>query len=68
MKTKFVPCVQVNRFPNKEGCFIVQTQYTNNGLVFTNDNNGFGYSNDEALDLATRIRADLNKNAYNPKF
>jgi len=66
MKTKFAPCVQVNPLPNKQDCFIVQTQYTDNGPLFTNDNRGMGYSNDEALDFAGLIRADLSKNSVKP--
>lgn len=64
MKVKYTPIVKVERFPDHD-TFIVQKQYTEGGPLFTLNNNGKGYSEDEAHNLAGGLRADVIKNQFN---
>ena len=61
---KLSSTVQVNTLPGTDR-FIVQTQYTEGGSLFTNSNDQRGYTEDEAHALADSIRADLHKNRFN---
>lgn len=51
MKTKFQPHAECVEILNKPGRWLVIKQYTAGGFLLTSDNDGSGFSEDEALKL-----------------
>lgn len=63
MKTTTKLKVNITTMPNGTEVggriYMVQIQYTPNGLIFTNNNNGKGFTLEEAQDIAFGIKDEL---------
>lgn len=56
MKTKFKTIIEVLHIPNRDE-WMIQRQYSDGGLILTDDNDGRGYTEDEAHEKAFKLRS-----------